>query len=225
MNQYRNMGWLDDHSLKRHFPLGVDGSYSMRDKVAGSFKAQVSNVILSSYYSGSPYGIQEFMNDIYAGTWENLLAGRAPTDGDKTLQKTMVAMFCEPFQSSDSSSDTALQGYRAYAPSVEDIILYRLDDSRIVERYAGIFRLYESKHGHGSVAALLQREDGFGPAGMGIQREVDVSAIDNSADFLIDLAIRSRDLLRKAVANSTGSTRAHYQALLIKINTAFKDKL
>lgn len=65
----------------------------------------------------------------------------------------------------------------------------------------------------------------FGPAGMGYVNTVDVSAIDDSDEYLTDLAMRSRDLLRRAVAFSRGGARIHYQALLVKLNSALKDKL
>ncbi|MDR1755936.1 MAG: zinc-dependent metalloprotease [Culturomica sp.] len=183
MNEYRHMEWLDNSSLKRNFKLGVGGSYPMRVKVADDFKGQIANVALSSYYSDSPYSMQEFMDDIYAETWKNLLARRAPTAGDKILQTTMVSMFC-----------SGVAG----------------DDAGTVDQ---------------AVAEQIRHDNRFGPAGQGFQSQVDVSAIDDSADFLANLAIRSRDLLRKAVAKSKGSTRAHYQTLLMKLNTALKDKL
>ena len=221
MNEYRNMDWIDNASFKRNFRLGVGGSYKLRDRVAADFKAQIGNVVLSSYYSNSPYSVQEFMNDIYNETWKNVLAGRTPTDGDKTLQKTMVAMFCEPFAEKKTPDVSGLFGY---APSVDEIILYGLDESRIVEQYADFFRNYEAEHGRGSIAALMH-QDKFGPAGMGFLGRVDVRSIDDSNNYLMDLAIRSRNLLRGAVASSSGSAKAHYQSLLIKLNAALKDKL
>ena len=225
MNEYRNMGWVDNASLKRNFKLGVGGSYTLRDKVAKDFKAQISNVVLSSHYSNSPYTVQEFMNDIYAGTWDNLLTGRALTDGDKTLQQTMVAMFCEPLD--DKKAAGSGGGLFGFAPSVDEIIAYRLDDSGLIERYADVFRKYEQENGHGSVAAQMCSGESheFGPAGMGFQNKVNVGAIDDSNNYLTDLAVRSRSLLRNAVASSSGSARAHYQSLLIKLNTVLKDKL
>nr|AIA99563.1 hypothetical protein [uncultured bacterium contig00003(2014)] len=183
MDQYRNMDWLDNASLKRHFPLGVSGSSDVRDKVANDFKAQIVNVVLSSYYSDSPYTVREFMDDLYAETWANVLARRASTAGERALQRTMVAMFTEPLAADSGSSEEVLQEFT-------------------------------SRSG-----------DRFGPAGMGFQSEVNISAIDDSAVYLIDLAVRSRDLLYQAISRSRGEDKAHYQALLIGLNDALKDKL
>ena len=183
MDQYRTMDWLDKASFKRNFPLSVDGSAFMRDKVANDFRAQIPNVALSSYYSAAPYTMAEFMDDLYAETWHNVLTRRSPTDGDKILQKTMVALFTEQLNTPAGPSEEVLS---ELAPATDDR---------------------------------------FGPAGMGTLSTVDVSTIDDSADWLTDLALRSRDLLRRAVKRSRGAERVHYQALLIKLNTALKDKL
>jgi hypothetical protein len=180
INEYRNMDWLDNPSLKRNFKLGVSGSYPLRETIAGDIKSRIEKVALSSYYSDSPYSMEEFMDDLYAATWENLFAGRALTNGDKTLQKTMVAMFCESVTKNDVESAEAIDGLQ---------------------------------------------ENRFGPAGSGFQSLVDVSSINNSGDLMTDLAIRSRELLRKAVAKSKGSAQAHYRSLLMKLNAALKDKL
>jgi hypothetical protein len=222
MDQYRNMDWLDDPSLKRHFPLGVVGAAPMRDKIANDFQAQIACVVLSSHYADSPYSIQEFMEDLYAETWKNLLDRRAATAGDRMLQKTMVAMFCEPLTADGGSEYEALP---AFAPSFEEILAYRLDERGEAKRYAAFLRRYESEHGRGSVSALFRDNDRFGPAGMAYQEDVDISTIDDSANYLIDLAVRSRELLRSAIARSKGKDRVHYQALLVQLNTALKDKL
>jgi hypothetical protein len=65
----------------------------------------------------------------------------------------------------------------------------------------------------------------FGPAGMNLQSSVDVSDIDDSDEYLIELAIRSRDRLQRAVRHSSGASQAHYMALLMRLNVALKDKL
>ncbi|MCL2693456.1 MAG: zinc-dependent metalloprotease [Rikenellaceae bacterium] len=222
MNEYRNMDWVDNTPLRQNFRLGVTGSQVVRGRVVADLRGQIGNVILSSFYSDSPYTVQEFTNDLYNETWRNVLTGRALTDGDRVLQRAMVAMFVEPLEPRAAAAGSGL-GY-AFAPSVEEIIAYGLDESGIVERYADAYRAYEAEHGRGSVAMLIDA-DRFGPSGLGFQSRVNVAAIDDSANYLIDLAVRSRNLLRGAVASSSGSARAHYQALLTRLNAALKDRL
>jgi hypothetical protein len=63
----------------------------------------------------------------------------------------------------------------------------------------------------------------FGTPGLGTQSEVDISAYDDTADYMIELAIRSRDLLERAARRSHRGKHVHYHALLVKLNAALKD--
>jgi hypothetical protein len=234
MDRYRDMEWLDAPALRRKFDLDAGGAPQTRSRVAEAFKGQIENVVLSSSFAGSPYTVHEYLDDLYNETWRHLHPRRIPTNAEKILQKTMVAMFCEPLAAmtagGSSESDIAARERMAAAPGIDDIIAYRLDESGVVERYTGLLRDYESRHGHGSVASLLWNRAGdgdtrFGPGGMGLQSSADVSSIDDSAEYLIELALRSRTRLEQAVRRSRGASQAHYMSLLMQVNAALKDKL
>ncbi|MDR3329205.1 MAG: zinc-dependent metalloprotease [Prevotellaceae bacterium] len=225
LNEYRSSEWVDNASLRRKFPLAVDISYSLRDNIVKSLKSQIENVILATQYAtAAPYTAEEFTGDLYAATWRNLLTGAKFTSGDRLLQESMVELFCSPFaEKKQSGNALSLPG----AASVDDIIAYGLDESGLVARYADACRAYEAEHGHGAIARLLEEADGheYGPSGYGFQSKVSLKLIDDSNNYLQVLAIRSRDLLRSKIGAATGSEKAHYQSLLIKLNTALKDKL
>jgi hypothetical protein len=222
LNEYKTLDWIDVPSFKEKFPLRANTSVLLRDNITKAIRAQMESVVLSSYYAAnSPYSVEDFTNDLYAATWKSLLSGAKLTDGDKILQQAMVALFCEPF--AEKKAAASLLGY---APSVEDIIAYRLDETGLVERYADLFRSYEAEHGVGSVACdLPYGEDHFGKTGHAFQSKVNLGAVNEANNYLQVLAIKSRDLLRSRIAGSTGNARAHYQSLLIKLNAALKDKL
>ncbi|MDR3235955.1 MAG: zinc-dependent metalloprotease [Prevotellaceae bacterium] len=226
LNEFRNADWVDNSSLKEKFPLRANISFALRERVAKDIKAQIENVVLSSHYTtNSPYSIEDFTNDLYAATWKNLLNGSKLTDGDKVLQQAMVSLFTEPFAEKKAATTSLPRGY---APSVDEIIAYGLDESGVVARYADIFRAYEEEHGRGSVACENHPDDEdeqFGTPGYGFQQKVTVTAINEANNYLQVLAIKSRDLLRSRIAGSTGNARAHYQSLLIKLNAALKDKV
>jgi hypothetical protein len=233
MDQYRDMDWLDAPALRRNFDMDTGGAARMQERIAGLFSGQIPKVVLSASWSAAPYTVHEYLDDLYNETWRHLHPRRTPSRGDIILQRAMVDMFCEPLRAMNGGGDAAAitNSGASAATGIDDIIAYGLDDSGVVERYADQMRDYESRHGHGSVAALLwgpgsrKGDVYFGPAGMNFQSEVDVEAIDDSADYLIELAIRSRDRLERAVRHSSGSTQAHYLSLLMKINNALKYKL
>ncbi|MDR0511181.1 MAG: zinc-dependent metalloprotease [Rikenellaceae bacterium] len=225
LDEYKTMTWLDVKQIKATSPMGVSGSRLIRDRLLKGVKGLMSNVALSSYYSDSPYSIDEFASDLFAATWS---ATGKLTDGDMALQQAMVDWFCESLSEKSSSGGSLL----GYAPSVDEIIAYGLDGTGLVERYADVFRKYEQANGHGSVGALLDENDDccgnhthFGTPGYGFQSKVTVTLIDNSKGYLQDMAVRSRAQLRSRVASASGADKVFYQSLLIKLNSALKDKI
>lgn len=199
----------------------MDGSAIIRDRVAKDLKGLTSNVILSSHVAASPYSINEFITDLYNGTWNNLLQGRALTEGDKILQKAMVDMFCESLSDGVAKKGSSPFGF---APSVDEIIAYGLDESGLIDRFADQFRAVDEEYGRGYVASHMV-EDQFGTPGYGWQRAVNIAAIDDSKAYMQDMAIKSRNLLKSKIGGTSGSAKVHYQSLLIKLNNALKDKL
>jgi hypothetical protein len=227
LNEYKDMDWLDSKSLKEKSSMQISGSYIIRDRILKDIKTLSSNVALSAFYSDSPYSIEEFTDDIYNATWSNILQGKALTPGDKALQQAMVDLFCEPFAEKAAASTTSLP--LGYAPSVDEIIAYRLDESGIIERFPDVFRKYELENGQGSVACLLEDHNGgesnFGTPGYGFQSKVTVTTIDETKGYLQNLAVKSRNLLKNKVAGASGNAKVHYQSLLIKLNSVMKDKI
>lgn len=221
LNQYKTMSWLDNTELTQHFPLAISGSATMRAKVAGEFSKLISNVILSSYVASSPYTVDEFMTDLYNGTWSSLLRGTSLTEGDKILQKAVVDMVCASLNSGDKGGKSLL----GFAPSIDEILLYNLDETGLVRRYEEVFRSVDEKYGQGFVGSRVSLGENFGSAGYGFQRPINISAIDDSKAYLQNLAVKSQALLKGRINGMSGKTKIHYQSLLIKLNNALKDKL
>ena len=221
LKQFKSMDWLNNAELKAHFPLSVDGSAIVRSRVAGDIQGLIGNVILSSHVASSPYSINEFMTDLYNGTWSNLLQGKALTEGDKILQNTMVDMVCASLNDGGAKKSASPFGF---APSVDEIVAYGLDESGLISRFADQFRAVDEEYGRGYVASNMVA-DQFGTPGYGWQRTVATTAIDDSKAYLQDMAVKSRNLLRSKIGGMSGNAKVHYQALLIKLNNALKDKL
>lgn len=221
LKQYKEMEWLNNTELTQHFPLNVNGSATVRDRVAKDVQGLIGNVLLSSHVSTSPYTIDEFMNDLYNGTWSNLQQGSVLKEGDKIWQRAIVDMCCESLSDAPAKKSGFSFGF---VPSVDEIIAYNLDETGIIEQFADQFRVIDEKFGQGYVASCMM-ENQFGTPGHGFQSTVKLSAIDETKAYLQNMAVNSRNLLRSKIASTSGSTKIHYQALLIKLNNALKDKL
>ena len=163
LKQFKSMDWLNNAELKGHFPLSVDGSAIVRSKVAGDIQGLIGNVILSSHVASSPYSINEFMTDLYNGTWRNLLQGKALTEGDKILQNTMVDMVCASLSDGGAKKSASPFGF---APSVDEIVAYGLDESGLISRFADQFRAVDEEYGRGYVASNMVANQ-FGTPGYG----------------------------------------------------------
>jgi hypothetical protein len=238
LNEFKTLDWIDLPELKTKFPLQVNKSYDLRSLILLNLKSIFSNILLSAHYSDNPYTIADYTSDLYAATWKSLLNGTKLTTGDKVLQNAMVDMFCDALvERSASSSSRPASGL-----SIDEIITFQLDPTGLVARFEDAFRQYEAENGKGSVAAHLNinldassyqchasccNDDDvhFGKTGYGFQDRVNVNAIDDSKAYLQDLAVKSRNLLRGRVAGMSGADKTHYQALLIKLNNALKDKI
>jgi hypothetical protein len=200
MERYRDLDWMDNPSLMRHFDLGDEGSPGVRTRITDAIKALIPKVILSSRHSSHhPYTIREFTDDIFHETWRSIRTHRQPTEADKILQKAMVEMFCEPLvEMKKAGGETAIVASTTPSP----------------------LRSGDTPPSRGRESHDEYR---FGPAGMNLQSEVDISAYDDSADYMIELAIRSRDLLERAARRTHRSRHVHYHSLLLKLNSALKD--
>jgi hypothetical protein len=226
LNEYRSLDWIDKPDFAKKLPLGVDMSYKIREAVVRGLRVQIENLILAAQYTANPYTVEEYANDLYSATWKSLTSGSKLTPADKMLQIAMVEEFTSPL--TEKKQGAAFSSLLGYA-TVDDILLYGLDETGMVEQYADFFRKYEAEHGLGSVAALMEqekeqkKEHEFGRTGY--QGRVNVKQIDDSNTYLAMLAIKSRDLLRSRVGGLSGADKAHCQSLLIKLNAALKDKL
>jgi hypothetical protein len=223
LGEYRSLDWIDKPAFAKKLPLGVAMSYKIRDAVIKGLRSQIENLILASQYTATPYTVEEYTGDLYSATWKNLIGGSKLTAADKALQIAMVDEFISPLIEKKQPASQLLPGYA----TVDDIVLYGLDETGLVAQYADVLREYEEEHGLGSVAALMDQAENndFGKTGHGFQSKVSVKQIDDSNTYLTMLAIKSRDLLRSKVGALSGADKAHCQSLLIKLNVALKDKL
>ena len=221
MNEYRNADWLNNQELRKNLSLSVDPTTLLRGKVASDLKKLVKNVLLSAHISDNPYSLKEFMNDLYLNAFENSLKGRRLTAGDMALQNFLATMAVEPFEDKKGGSLLLLNDL-AYTPSVDEIIAYNLDQTGLVRKYADLLRRVEQEKGEGYVAAQM-RLNTFGYS-YGFMQNVNTNSIDNSKLYLLDMAYKIQKLASSKAATASGDDRLHYQALLLQVNKALKNK-
>ena len=222
MNEFRTCDWLDRPELKEKFPIGVRGSQTLRNRIAKLLKDMYRGVLLSAYMADEePYTVTEFFEDYYNEVFAPTIEGRELSDADKMLQSVTIDMMLGTFvEKKEENSMLGLVSLRdAYAPSLDDIVAYRLDATGVLRRYENLLREFGKQEG--CVSLNLSETNSFGQ-GYEWQQEESVAAIDNSQADIYMMALKTKELLEKAISNSAGTTKAHYQVLLYKLQRILK---
>ena len=218
LNHFKHSDWLNNKELTRKFPLGVNMEPVLQMALANSLKPLYKGVLLSSHISSDPYKIEEFFDDFYNLVFENVIKDRPLTSSEKMLQSATVDLITETF--TEKEKGNGLLGITsindAFAPSVDDIVAYGLDETGLVAQFAGKLREIEREQGIGSLMKEIDLES-FG-YGYGWQRAVSVTAIDNSKSNLHAFGMRIKRLLESKLTKASGETLAHYEALLFMLD-------
>ncbi|WP_350340303.1 zinc-dependent metalloprotease [Paraflavitalea speifideaquila] len=122
LNQYRQANWLNNAELRKKLSPGLDPAVLLRGKLLGELKKLTKNVLLSSHISDNPYGIGEYLNDLYTGAFEGTIAGRKLNASDISLQNFVADMALEPFEEKKSTGLFGLND-QAFAPSSMKLLL------------------------------------------------------------------------------------------------------
>lgn len=224
IRELKTQNWLADKELTDKFALGVSLSPTVRYAAAKNIAELYKNVVLSAHVSRDPYTVREFFDDLYNEVWASTLNSRKLSESEKMLQRVIVEVSLEGMEGKKKGlpflTDEALYSFSgdAFAPSVDEINAYGLDETGMVSRYLDEFREIEQVYGRGFVAARLNNIG----SGYGWQRKVTTTAIDDSKVYLQDMLVRVKQLLEDKLSTADKDTKAHYRALILQIEKALK---
>lgn len=225
MRQLQDNDWLDNRDVCSKFKLHTKQSAVLNATISDLLTKIYMNVTLSSYLAdNNPYTIAEFFDDYYRGAWDAAIKNRPLTSGDKILQKGMLGMLSRSVASiggNKLSTTITFTAADAYTPSVDEICLYNLDPTGSVQRHADNLRAVEAREGKGYIATHLPVVN-FG-YGYDWQNWVRSTAIDESATYYYDMALKIKRLLERRLPTACLADKAHYQAMLYAINSILAD--
>ncbi|WP_059025849.1 zinc-dependent metalloprotease [Gabonibacter massiliensis] len=229
IKQVRNSDWLNDKELTSKFPLALNMSITLRAAVAKKLFGLNKNVMVSSHVADKAYSLKEFYDDLYAGIWEPTIQGRKLTEGDKLLQRNLAAEVVASVNKVVGKKSGGLFGLQgenleldAYAPSVDEIVAYGLDESGAVARFQKRLRHIESEYGAGCVAAQMQKNQFGDVYGYGWQREVRIDNIDETGAYNTALMEKMISLLKSRIPSANAADKAHYQSILLSLEAVKK---
>ena len=224
IRELKTQNWLVDKELTEKFALGISLAETVRYATAKNIAELYKNVILSAHVSRDPYTVREFFDDLYNEVWASTLNNRKLSESEKMLQRVIVEVSLEGMEGKKKGlpflTDEALYSFSddAFAPSVDEINAYGLDETGMVSRYLDKFREIEQVYGRGFVATHLNNIGN----GYGWQRKVTTTAIDDSKVYLQDMLVRVKQLLEDKLPMTDKDTKAHYRALILQIEKTFK---
>lgn len=222
LDQLYDMDWLVNEELLKNLPPQKNKAREMQIGGASMFKnlltiKKKNGVILSSSLSDDPYTLNDYLDDIYQVVWKKTMAGKSLEAVDKTYQNDFIISMVSAFDPAAKAGsllftdpeagrvESPSMWDKAYAPTLDEVILYDLDPSGMVSRMEGAIRM----------AANAQ---GFETEGFGWQREVKSDEVYNTKALQFSYLQKVKTLLEKQQNTGSEDTRAHYKHLLYKIN-------
>lgn len=226
INEIRTNSWLDDDSVSRRLKLNMKYSPLVNNSIAQTLTKIYMNVTLSSYLAAkNPYSVKEYFEDLYTGVWDSAIKNRKLTDGDKILQKNILKMTSQSVSSIGGKklSFSNLVTFKdAYATSIDEMVLYGIDESGYLEQhYNELKEIEETKGRHYLVDQIMPVSFGYG---YGVQNWVNTTTIDESSTYYYDMLLKTKVLLERRVSSAPVQDRAHYSAMLYTINNILGSK-
>jgi len=226
LKELYDMDWLNNEELLRNLPPQKNQALEMQIGTASIFKnlltiKKKNAVILSAAQSEDPYTLEEYLNDIYRTVWAKTIAGKSLEPIDKTYQTDFIISMISAFDPTAKAgsilftdpnatrSEYAGPWNQAYAPTLDEVILYGLDCEGFVSRMEDPL---------GKAVVWSENEASFETEGFGWQREVKSNEIYNTKALQYRYLQKVKALLEKKQNSGSADTQEHYKYLLYKVN-------
>lgn len=204
LNSCKDIDWLDNKDVLRQLQIMDLPSTKVRESLFGEIMSRLHYVSIAAQKSGGEYTPEEFILDIYNHVWRNTMRNKPLTKHDMDMEQiflsSIIATSCVDapatvfFPSMES-------GFRSLNP--EELKLVNRIQQGIRQRMN--HELQDEVAGYNSIPYF---EASNGPI----------------AHIYLDLLLKTRDMIQRAVTNSTGETKLHYEFMLYRIKKALEKK-
>lgn len=213
INELKNSQWINNKKLISKLSFESHQNPFLMVDICKDFNSLNQNITLSAHLSNNPYTLADYYNDLYTELWENVVGKEELSEPLRVLQFEMLSYMNKGLMQSggekigitDNNINNRIDNN--YRPSLQEIIMYNLDDSGLTNQY---YEVMEKEQNRDSAS-------NFG-YGYGWQQTVDVSAIDESSTYYIELVKKIKDLLVSRMSIISPKEKKHYEALLFAMN-------
>lgn len=219
--QMKDCDWLDNRAVMEKMPLAVPYSSRIRRAIMMNMINTQFNVLLSAALGEKPYSRTAYYDDLYDGIWESAIRNRKVTENDRMMQETMMSvltLMLSPKGESEKKGLFGLTSGHTLAPSLDEIRLFGLDDSGMVNRFRDELETLETEHGKGYVASQLGLTSFGESRGYGFIYGVKLGTLDDTKTRCVAMANRVKQLLDTRVKDAPDRfSREHYQSMLAQL--------
>lgn len=211
----KDLDWLERKDLQTRFGIEDPLAERFRFNVFNGLFARLECVEACAQKSEDPYTSEAYMEDIYRTVWESTLKNRALQNFEMELQAAFLNSILEVSSAVAPAGSFKTGKDNAFAADVTGP-LFLAEKCR--DLFSHLKRGEPLKQADRFWLASRTEVSGYSPLS---PIRTDQSAIPAR---YFDLLLRTRGLLKKAVAASNGETRLHYELLLYKIERAMDKK-
>ena len=204
LNSCKDLDWLDNKDVLRQLQIMDLPSTKIRESLFGEIMSRLHYVSIAAQKSGGEYTPEEFVLDIYNHIWKNTMQNKPLTKHDMDMEQiflaSIIATSCVDAPVTVFSPNME-NGFRSLNP--EELKLVNRIQQGI--RQSMNYELRDEVAGYNSIPYF---EASNGPI----------------AHVYLDLLLKTRDMIQRAVISSTGETKLHYEFMLYRIKKALEKK-
>ena len=226
--QLQDMEWLKDKHLERNLAPRLSAVDELQFGSTSFFISMMSpakrNAVLlaSTYEDGDKYTVEEYMDDLFGHVWEKTRQGKSLTEAERAYETQFVVSLLagiDPsfkagtvfFTDPQRRTEGTLNDFdRAYAPSLDEVLLYGLDPTGMAQKYQGLIR--QAGRGEGPLW-----EEGGSVDAFAWQRAIKIDNTHNMKALNYKYLQKVEKLLRQRKNSGDEETKAHYAHMLYKI--------
>ena len=203
----KDLSWIDNKEVLTQMQISDLPSLKMRNEIFNGIMSRFRYVGIAAQKSGGDYTQEEFIQDIYDEVWKNTIRNRPLTKHDMDMEQLFLASIIATSCVDAPATVFAPQfsdGLRSLNPLEIELVnqMQVQEQNRFtLDRPAG--DEFEEVAGYSSIP-YFEAFDG------------------STAHIYLEMLFKTRDLINRALVNSSGETKLHYELMLYRIKKALK---
>lgn len=207
----KDLAWLENKAVEKKLEIRNSNVDQIRSFILGTLTFRLKYVALGAE-KGGDYSLAEYVEDIYRNVWDGTLKNRPLEKYEMDLQKEFLgSVVASSTIATTAGNFTPRRGI--VMADHEGAISPEVIDRKQLDLIREQFAVLPEK------GMNLEEQSGFYPT-----MQVVIPGDYIPVNYYFDMLFKIQDLLKGAVAKSSGETKLHYEYLLYKINKMLANK-